>query len=235
MTSLRDKPKLELSGLKRIATVVLATAAGGVILFASAGRLDWMRGWIYLGAQFGCVLAAGVFVLVTNPELLNERGKKHANTKSFDKVFAAIYVLLLIALPLVAGLDAVRFGWSSMSAEALYVGLLLFLLGEAPILWSMGVNPYLETTVRIQTDRGHRVVSSGPYRLVRHPMYVGLILQNLAVPLVLGSGWACVPAGLIVLLFTTRAELEDRALRQELAGYEQYAQTTRYLLVPGVW
>jgi protein-S-isoprenylcysteine O-methyltransferase Ste14 len=235
VTSLGDKPKLELSGQKRIATVVLATAASGVILFASAGRLDWKRGWIYLGAHFVCVLAAGVFLLVTNPELLNERGKKHANTKSFDKVFAAIYVLLLIALPLVAGLDAVRFGWSSMSAEASYAGLLLLLTGAAPIIWSMAVNPFLETTVRIQSDRGHRVVNSGPYRWVRHPMYVGLILQNLAVPLVLGSKWAYVPAGLIVLLFIARAVLEDRALRQELAGYRQYARITRYLLVPGVW
>jgi len=231
----RGTPKLEPSGRKRIATVVLATAASGAILFASAGRMDWVRGWIYLAAHLGCVLAAGIYLLATNPELLNERGRRHANTKPFDKVFAALYVPLLIALPLVAGLDAVRLGWSSMSTDALYVGLLLLLSGEALIVWSMAVNPFLETTVRIQSDRGHRVVSSGPYMWVRHPMYVGLILQNLAVPLVLGSQWAYIPAGLIVLLFIVRAELEDRTLRQELGGYEQYAETTRYLLLPGVW
>jgi protein-S-isoprenylcysteine O-methyltransferase Ste14 len=232
---IREKRKLEPAGWMRIATVISATVASGVILFAAAGRLDWTGGWIYLGVHFGCVTAASIFLLVTNPELLNQRGRRHSNTKTFDKVFAAFYVLLLMALPLVAGLDAARFGWSSMSRAALAAGVLLFGAGEAPIIWSMAVNPFLEATVRIQSDRGHRVISAGPYRFVRHPMYVGLILQHMAVPLILGSKWAYVPAGLIALLFIMRARLEDRTLRRELEGYLQYAHSTRYLLLPGIW
>ena len=229
------RPKLEFAGLKRIATVFFATVAFGVILFASAGLLEWRRGWIYVAAQFLASAAGVVFLLVTNPELLNARGRKHSDTKSFDKVFAALYVFLLIALPVVAGLDAVRFRWSAMPVGAVVAGVLLFLGGEAPIIWSMAVNPFLETTVRIQTDRGHSVIRSGPYQLVRHPMYVGLILQHIAVPMVLGSWWAYIPAGLIVVLFIVRSRFEDVTLREGLTGYMQYSQNTRYLLVPGIW
>jgi protein-S-isoprenylcysteine O-methyltransferase Ste14 len=99
----------------------------------------------------------------------------------------------------------------------------------------MAANRYLETTVRIQEERGHQVVNSGPYRFVRHPMYVGVILQFMALPMVLGSKWAFVPAGVVVLLFVIRTGLEDRTLRNELAGYAQYAESTRYRLLPGVW
>ena len=172
---------------------------------------------------------------IANPELIATRGAKHANTKPFDKAFVAIYTALMVALPLVAGLDAVRFGWSRMGSQTLYAGAALFILGTIPTLGSVAVNRYLETTVRIQEERGRQVLTSGPYRFVRHPMYVGLILQFIALPLVLGSKWAFVPAGAIALLFVIRTGLEDRALRSELAGYAQYAETTRYRLVPGIW
>lgn len=218
-----------------MATVLLGTVFWGIVLFASAGRTDWQRGWTCLGLYFGSVLAAYVVMRIANPELIAARGAKHANTKPFDKVFAALYTPVLFVLPLVAGLDAVRFGWSRMGPETLYAGAALFILATIPILGAMAVNRYLETTVRIQEERGHQVVSSGPYRLVRHPMYVGLILQYIALPLLLGSKWAFVPAGAAALLFVIRTGLEDRALRGELAGYVQYAETTRYRLVPGIW
>jgi protein-S-isoprenylcysteine O-methyltransferase Ste14 len=216
-------------------TVFLATAGTAVLLFASAGRLDWSRGWIYLAVRFACVAASAAFLLVARPELLNARGRRHKDTKFFDKVIVAVYVTLIFTIDPVAGLDAVRFGWSSMSGEAAYAGMLLSVLGEALIIGSMAVNPFLETTVRVQKERGHQVVSSGPYRLVRHPMYVGMILQNLAAPLVLGSWWAYLPVGLTVFLLAARACLEDRTLQEELAGYTRYVQRTPYLLLPGVW
>src|ERR1019366_7444848 len=138
---------------------------------------------------------------IANPELIATRGAKHANTKPFDKAFGAIYTALMLALPLVAGLDAVRFGWSRLGSQTLYAGAALFILGTIPTLGSVAVNRYLETTVRIQEERGRQVVTSGPYRFVRHPMYVGLILQFIALPLVLGSKWAFVPAGGIARRF----------------------------------
>jgi len=222
-------------GVKRIVTVLLATAGTGAILFASAGSLHWVRGWIFFAAHLVSVVTASVTMALTNPELLNERGKRHRNTEPFEKVFEALYLLLLIILPLVAGLDAVRFAWSALPAWVACPGGLLFACGAALIIWSMAVNPFLETTVRIQPERGHHVVSCGPYRFVRHPMYAGLILENLAAPLMLGSRWMFVPALLVCALFTGRAYLEDRVLRRKLAGYAEYSQVTRYLMVPGVW
>ena len=99
----------------------------------------------------------------------------------------------------------------------------------------MVVNPYAESSVRIQTDRGQTVVTSGPYRFVRHPMYVGIILMSLANPLVWGSAWALAMSGVLILLFLWRTAKEDQTLRRELPGYDEYAAQTRYRLLPGVW
>jgi protein-S-isoprenylcysteine O-methyltransferase Ste14 len=205
------------------------------VLFGAAGRSDWLRGWIFLALYIGGLLAAFVVMRIANPELIAARGTKHADTKPFDKVFGAICTLVMFVLPMVAGLDAVRYRWSHMGPPTLYAGAVLFIWGTIPILGSIAVNRYLEPTVRIQKDRGHQVVSSGPYRFVRHPMYVGLILQYIAAPLILGSQWAFVPAGVVALLFAIRTGLEDRVLRSELAGYAQYAESTRYRLLPGIW
>jgi protein-S-isoprenylcysteine O-methyltransferase Ste14 len=208
-------PTTKRAALKRTVTVVLGTAFWGAVLFASAGRIDWLRGWICLALYFGGVLAAFVVMRIANPELIAARGTKHADTKPFDKVFAAVYAPMMFVLPVVAGLDAGRFGWSRMGPLTLYAGAVLLILGTIPVLSSVAVNRYLETTVRIQEDRDHQVVRSGAYRFVRHPMYVGVILQFIALPLMLGSKWALVPAGVIALLFVIRTALEDRTLRSE--------------------
>jgi len=226
-----ERPKLARLVLKLLAF----TALWGAVLFISAGRLDWPRAWIYLAL---CVLGMAVNavgVIRKNPELIRERWKKRANTKTYDKVFMWLYLPTVFALVVVAGLDAGRFGWSSMGPETLFAGVVLHLLGSIPIAGAMATNPHLETTVRIQEDRGHQVITSGPYRVVRHPMYAGVILQLAGAPLVLGSLWACLPAAVAPVLFIVRTALEDRTLRRELPGYEAYAQRTRYRLLPGVW
>jgi protein-S-isoprenylcysteine O-methyltransferase Ste14 len=137
--------------------------------------------------------------------------------------------------PVIAGLDAVRFRWSALPEALFYPALIVmvaaYLFGD----WAMVENEHCELFVRIQGDRGHRVVTTGPYRFVRHPGYLGAILGTLATPPILGSAWTFVPAALIVLLLIVRTHLEDRVLRQELAGYEEYAQKTRYRLLPLVW
>jgi protein-S-isoprenylcysteine O-methyltransferase Ste14 len=211
------------------------TILWGAVLFLSAGRLDWPRGWIYLGLCVLGLVVNGAGVIRKNPELVRERWKKRADTKTFDKVFMVLYTPTVFVMPAVAGLDAVRFGWSSMGPETLYIGVALHLVSILPIAAAMASNPFLETTVRIQTDRGHRVITTGPYRVVRHPMYVGAILHFLGTPLVLGSVWTSVPVGTAILMFVVRAALEDRTLRRELPGYEEYAQRTRWRLLPGVW
>jgi protein-S-isoprenylcysteine O-methyltransferase Ste14 len=174
-------------------------------------------------------------VLWKNPELIAERWKRRKDTKRFDKVFGAIYLPAMIALPVVAGLDATRFGWAPLPSWTVWPGVLLVALSIPPVAWAMATNPHLEATVRIQHDRGHKVITIGPYAIVRHPMYVGGILSMAGAPLALGSAWAYVPAGCAALVFVIRTALEDRTLRRELPGYEQYARRTRYRLAPGVW
>jgi len=134
-----------------------------------------------------------------------------------------------------AGMDAVRFRWSSMPFVSVYIGAVLYGLSMALVGWVLCTNPFAESSVRIQHDRGHTVVSSGPYRFVRHPMYVGSCFMYAATGLILGSVWALLDAGLLAILLVVRTALEDRTLRRELAGYEEYASRTRCRLIPGVW
>jgi protein-S-isoprenylcysteine O-methyltransferase Ste14 len=105
----------------------------------------------------------------------------------------------------------------------------------ALIWWVMATNTYLSEVVRIQEERGHRVIKDGPYQFIRHPMYFGVILAVLCVPLALGSWWSLIPAALIVILFIIRTALEDRTLQAELPEYKDYADVVRYRLFPGVW
>ena len=205
-------------------------------LFAAAGRLNWIRGWISVALWVVGMTAVGLIARRYNPELMAQRARwRHKDTKPFDKVFMGIYLPLVMLHPCVAGLDAVRFRWSSMPFALVYVGAVMFMGSTVLISWVMIVNPYAESSVRIQTDRGHTVVTSGPYRFVRHPMYVGTILLGVASPLIWGSVWALAMSVVLVLLFIWRTAHEDRTLRRELPGYEDFAAQTRYRLLPGVW
>jgi protein-S-isoprenylcysteine O-methyltransferase Ste14 len=223
------------AAVKRMLQILAFTAGWSALLFASAGRLDWPRGWICLAVQlFGLAITA-ILVVRKNPDVIAARARTRADAKGFDKLFTALYTPLVFVVPAVAGLDAVRFGWSPMPFQTVWPGVFLYLLAAVPVMWAMTANPFLETQVRIQTDRGHRVIATGPYRLVRHPMYVGMILQNIATPLILGSCWTYVPVAVTIALFLWRTAREDRTLRGELAGYEEYARHTRFRLLPGVW
>jgi protein-S-isoprenylcysteine O-methyltransferase Ste14 len=221
--------------VKRIVQLVAFMLIWGVLCFASAGTLNWPRAWIYLALLAGGFTVGAVVVFKTNPQVIAERGKLHADAKFFDKIIIAIYTLLLFTMPVIAGFDAVRFRWSSMPFASVYVGAVWYVVSLIPPLWAMAVNPYLETAVRIQQDRGQRVFTSGPYRFVRHPMYAGVILNQFAAPQVLGSRWAYAPAFAIVVLFIVRTAFEDRTLLNELPGYKEFAGHTRYRLLPGVW
>ncbi|MGB8494532.1 MAG: isoprenylcysteine carboxylmethyltransferase family protein [Candidatus Acidiferrum sp.] len=206
-----------------------------VILFVAAGRVNWKRGWIYVGL-YVCTLVIGeIVVSVKSPRILKERAKRHANTKTFDKIIVPLIVVTFFLFPVVAGLDVGRFGWSHVGLQAVFAGLPLYLMGGLLVPWTMIVNPHLEKTVRIQEERGHQVVRSGPYAVVRHPLYAGVILQSLGVPLLLGSLWSYLPVAATICLFVVRTALEDRTLRNELPGYAEYAMSTRYRLLPGIW
>jgi protein-S-isoprenylcysteine O-methyltransferase Ste14 len=205
-------------------------------MFTAAGTAKWWRGWICVTAWILCMSVTGVLIKRKNPDVVAARGKwRHKDTKPFDKVFLAVYLPLTIMQPVVAGLEVVRFGHPGMPFVTVYWGIALLLLSMVPITWVMLVNPHAENTVRIQTERHHKTVSAGPYRYVRHPMYVGIILMFASIALILGSWWALLISGFIAVALVCRTALEDRTLRRELPGYEEFAQQTRYRLVPGVW
>ena len=206
------------------------------MLFLSAGTLRWIRGWICTATYFTSMTITGIVIHHCNHDLIQARSKwRRKDTKPFDKVFVAIFMPLTFVQVAVAGLDAARFRWSHMPFSTIYPGAAILLIGIGIVTWTMAVNPFAETTVRIQSDRGHTVISSGPYRFVRHPMYVGSALMYPATALMLGSKWALALAALMVSLLIARTDLEDRALRRELNGYDHYASVTRYRLLPGIW
>lgn len=205
-------------------------------LFGSAGTIRWVQGWIYVALWMIGMVGGGLVIRRFNPALLRERAKwRRSDTKPFDKVFLAIYMPLIYLQLAVGGLDAGRYHWAALRFAWTYVGVVLFVVATVIIMWALAINPHAESTVRIQKDRGHSVVRSGPYRIVRHPMYIGLILMYTATSLVLGSTWALAVAGVIVILYVWRTCMEDRTLRAELPGYEEYTSETRYRLVPGLW
>lgn len=221
---------------KKVVQSAASPVAWAAALFGSAGRLDWKRGWVCLALYTLGMSAIGLVVSRSNPSLMRARSKwRRGDTKTFDKAFLGALIPLGLLQPAVAGLDAVRFHWSALPLGLGFLGAALFVPAIALIAWSMAINPFAETSVRIQADRGHTVIQSGPYRIVRHPMYVGSILMYLSTPLILGSFWALAFTVSIVALFIWRTALEDRMLRRELAGYEGFAARTRFRLVPGLW
>lgn len=221
--------------VRRMGQVAIVFVLQAAILFLSAGRFDWIWAWVFLGICLASVSINVSFMLHTNPETIAERGRL-TETKDWDKVVAGLWSLaLFLVLPLVAGLD-VRFGWTrELGAVWNIIGALVVAVGLGLGGWAMISNAYFSTAVRIQSDRGHTVCCTGPYRFVRHPGYVGFILLSLGTGLLLGSLWALIPGGVAAALMTLRTALEDRLLQAELPGYRDYVREVRYRLVPRIW
>ena len=222
--------------LKRAVQLGIQFLILAAILFLSSGRLDWWFAWVYLGIFILGVGVNSYVLLRINPELIAERARQFTpETKKWDRILATLWGLMSAVSLLVAGLD-VRFGWSpQISLTVQLIAMLFHMFGSALASWALVSNAFFAGTVRIQTDRGHSVASSGPYRFVRHPGYAGWMISNVAVVVMLGSMWALIPAVIAVLALVARTALEDRMLRKELPGYEKYAQRVRYRLLPGIW
>ena len=212
--------------------VLLVIFAG--LLFCFAGRWNWLRGWEYV-VTVGLAEAATLAVLAWRaPATLSERGKLHAETTRFDRLFASMWLALSFATPIVAGLE-VRSGAPLMSWSVFWVGVPILLAATAFGAWAMLENEHFEQFVRIQDDRAHRVVDSGPYRIVRHPGYLAAIVGAFVTPLVLGTTSAFVPAVMVAALFVWRTAREDETLRRDLPGYTDYSKRTRARLFPALW
>lgn len=207
----------------------------GVALFWSAGRLDWWPVWATLAMLAGWSLGMAVVILQHNPDLLAERLGPRKGAKSWDTTILSLLGLAQLARYIVAGLDQ-RFGWTGgfpFLVQA--IGLAVCSLGYALVVWATASNAFFSQVVRIQAERGHAVVSGGPYRYVRHPAYLGAVVTELSVPFLLASWWALAIGGVTVALLILRTALEDRALQAELSGYRAYAHQVRYRLLPGLW
>jgi protein-S-isoprenylcysteine O-methyltransferase Ste14 len=210
----------------------------GVVLFLSAGTINWWEGWVYMVISLAMLLGSRLLLIIKFPEVAAERmeaGQKE-DTKAWDKVLVPLVAIYLpMAVWVVAGLEK-RFGvrtglpiWAQILAFAAAVA------GSMFSNWAMFHNKFFSSHVRIQKDRGHAVVKDGPYAIVRHPGYAGGFVHFLATPLAFNSVWTWIPIVILITAYVIRIIKEEATLVAELPGYEAYTEEVKYRLVPGVW
>lgn len=208
----------------------------GILLFGSAGSFNWPAAWVFLFVNATLGPTCGLWLAKTDPALLAERlrptfqADQPAADKKFMLAFAVATLIWLIAI----GLDR-RAHASDVPVALQAAGLAMYLLSTIFIMWVFRENSFAAPVVKVQAERHHRVISSGPYAFVRHPMYSGIMLFFVGVPLLLGSWWGVAIAPVFAVLFAIRARIEEQALVEGLPDYADYAARVRYRLVPGVW
>lgn len=209
-----------------------------LVLFVCGGDFSWWQAWVFSLLIVAAGVGGRILAEQRHPGLLAERQNigNIQEAKTWDKVLAPLMALSVgFPLVIVAGLDH-RFGWSPVFPLWLIVlGIFLIAVGYALAVWALVENRFFSGVVRIQTDRGHVVCDSGPYRIVRHPGYAGNILALPGVVLALGSLWTLIPAAVALVIAVIRTALEDRTLQEELPGYQEYARRVRYRLFPGIY
>jgi len=209
-----------------------------LILLICGGDIGWWQGWLYSLVIFAAGIGGHIWAELRHPGLMAERQniEKMKNAKSWDKVLAPLMAVSIgFPLVIVAGLDH-RYNWSpEFPLWLIVIGFILISLGYAFALWAMAENRFFSSVVRIQTDRGHVVCDSGPYRFVRHPGYAGNIFPPFGIVLALGSLWTLIPAAAALIITVIRTVLEDQTLQEELPGYRDYARRVRYRLIPWVY
>jgi protein-S-isoprenylcysteine O-methyltransferase Ste14 len=220
---------------KRIAQVTVYLVVYAAIFFGISGRFDIPQAWAFFGCYF--VYTVIMALVIRNPALFKERSRgMQSVTQSWDRVILTINALGMVGMYIVAALDIGRYGWGPRAEPPVIVGgFCLFYTGGAILAWTMRTNTFFSTVVRIQAERGHRAITTGPYRIVRHPGYVGMLMMIAATPLALGSYWAFIPAAIAGAAMVVRTGKEDALLHRELEGYTEFAQRTRSRLIPGVW
>lgn len=230
-TSLERRPILA----RAFTTVGVMTLAMFAVLFLSAGTFAWPQAWVYLALFIAYFVTWISWGLRKNPDLIFERAQAmERGGESWDRVIVRLNVLVSLLNLLVAGL-AIRYQAPAPAFWLQATGFGFLLLGYVLPFLALTNNPFASGVVRIQTERGHRVASKGPYQVVRHPMYAGTLLAALGAPVFLGSYWALLPGLLHICLLVYRTAREDDTLQAELVGYKDYAQKVRFRLLPGLW
>jgi protein-S-isoprenylcysteine O-methyltransferase Ste14 len=217
--------------MRYVVLLIVLESALAAILFGAAGRVDLPWTWALLGCH-AVVMAVGLASM--DPDLRRERARRRGG--GVDRVFRTLLAAFILIHLIVAGLDAGRFAWSpALPAAARAVALAVYVAGLAVSMRAVVVNRFFAPAVRIQSERGQVPVTVGPYRVVRHPGYAGMLLALFAECVVFGSLWAAVPAAAAAVTLAARTAMEDRMLREKLHGYAEYAASVRYRLVPCVW
>jgi len=230
-----DKPLPGINRRRVLLGLICLPVFLALFMFLPAGTWAWPKGWLFVLVLLVVISAVFLVLHRVNPDVIVARSRFHEGTKRWDKMLLCLYFPAMSAVLLVAALDDSRFHWFPVPWWVCGVGYALLLVGMGIVTWAEGVNKFFEVTVRIQTERGHSVIDTGPYAIARHPGYVGGILHAIGMALSLGSLWALIPACLASVVLIVRTQWEDQTLQQELTGYTEYAQRVRRKLIPGVW
>lgn len=222
---------------KLIAEVGSVYASYLLLLFVLAGTLRWWAGWVFVAIYFIASTAIVIWLVKVNQGLLKERmtGLGGPHREQWDKGIVTVLILLYVLWIVVMPLDAVRFHWSHFQEWLQVVGGVLLCLSFYMLFLTYRENPFLSPAVRMQEERSHAVISTGPYRYVRHPMYAASVVQFVGSSLLLGSWLGLLFSASIIWLLAWRAVLEERMLSRELQGYTEYMERVRYRLVPYIW
>lgn len=221
--------------LKRIMQLLILVLLQTTLLFGSAGDLRWSAGWWYIGLYVLMLVGASVILIPGHKEVIEERSKGVKGGRRWDHLITQAMILPTLGTLLLAGFDE-RWNWvGSMPTWLRILGGVLFAAGYVLTLWAMSANPFFSQTVRIQSERGHKAINSGPYHFVRHPGYLGMTTSLLGAVFLLGSFWCFICFGIYIVLILIRTSLEDRTLMAELPGYREYASHTRFRLISGLW
>jgi protein-S-isoprenylcysteine O-methyltransferase Ste14 len=210
--------------------------AMGALLFASSGTLHWPGAWVFLATSAALGPVFGWWLAKTDPALLAERMRLTARDEqpAADKKFMLVFVATAFVWFVAIGIDR-RAHASHIPLPLEALGLAMYLLSTGFIMWVFHENSFAAPVIKVQAERAHHVISTGPYAWVRHPMYSGVMLFFVGAPLLLGSWWGVAMAPLFVVLFAVRIAIEERALIAGLPGYADYTAQVRYRLVPGFW
>ncbi len=231
------KNKADVNVIRIVIMLLLVLVLFPMLPILISGHWDWWQAWVMMAVYILSFVISRALAARKTPDILKERANygQHQNTQSWDKWLSPLVAFGSVIILLVAGLDARFRGSAGFPLAVQLAGLALILAGYLLASYAFIENAYFSGTVRIQEERGHRVISSGPYGWMRHPGYSGSLIASLGMPLLLNSAWAFIPVVIFGAFFVIRTRLEDRFLQANLPGYRQYAQKVRYRLLPGVW
>ena len=232
-----NKASYKIAAIKQLTLTSIFLIIQIILFYFSANQTISQRAWYYFITAFIHFVVSTTIQYTLNPELLAQRLKrKREGSKTWDEILVrASNLTIIIVIPIIAGLDIGRFTWSNLSINYVWIGLVFAVLSSVLLNYAMISNKYFEPTVRIQKERGHSVITTGPYRIIRHPGYLSGILFAISIPLLIGSLFSFVGVGIYSFLMIVRTWLEDKTLQKELVGYKDYTKKVRYRLFPGIW